>query len=138
MKKLLAILPILFLVFDSIAQQTEDDPAVGGTWRTFGEYKTADTKNLKEIKTLTTISGTVINVSWCEEDCLTILLKTKDENTVLIGTKDYGFAVPKNIVHKKIIVQGYEIATLKANKKLEQKAFQKEVHIAATGIKIFD
>src|ERR1035437_7690055 len=113
MKKLLFILPVFFFTLAVNAQQTY----IG---KTFGNYKGTGIiipetdRPTKPINGQTTVTGIVVKVGWCEEDCLTILVKKDDGTTVTIGTKDYGFAVPQKIVGKKIIVEGIESAKLHA------------------------
>jgi len=85
------------------AQQTEDEVYIG---KKYGNFKgTAiiipDTDKPKPVNGPTAVTGIVLRVSWCEEDCLTILLKKADGSTLTIGTKDYGFKVPQKLVGKK-------------------------------------
>ncbi len=138
MKKLQFIVAVLFLSLQGIAQQTEDDPSVGGHSRTFGKFKGTPAANLNTLKGQVLITGTVISVSWCEEDCLTVLVKTNTGNIVSIGTKDNAFSVPKNIAGKKITIEGYEQAKLTINKKVDKNQRQKDIQVAATGIKIYE
>jgi hypothetical protein len=77
-------------------------------------------------------------VEWCEDDCLTIWVKKDDGTTIATGTKDYGFAVPKEIVGKKIIIESIEPAKLIKEKKVVKKEYQKDIQIAATGLRIFN
>ncbi|MDP3360114.1 MAG: DUF4920 domain-containing protein [Lutibacter sp.] len=149
MKKLLQILPFILFALSVNAQQTEDDIYVGKS-KTFGNYKGTDIinvnskpllgldRNAKQIKGQSNITGTVVKVDWCEEDCLTMWVQKDDGTTVAVGTKDYGFTVPKDIVGKRIIIEGIEPAKLIREKKTVKKAYQKDIQIAATGIKIFD
>ena len=136
MKKLLFILPVFFLALTMNAQQTEDDVYVG-KGKTFGNYKGADTRNTKPVKGQINITGTVVKVDWCEDDCLTVWVKKDDGTIVSVGTKDYGFTVPKNIVGKRIAIEGIEPAKLIPEKKILKKEYQKDIQIAATGIRIF-
>jgi hypothetical protein len=138
MKKIWIILTVLFFALNTNAQILEDDASVGGKSVTFGKYRGVDIKFAKPIKGQVTIKGTVVNVSWCEEDCLTVLVKTNDGTTITVGTKDYGFSIPKGIAGKKIIVEGIETASLTINKKTVKKEYQKDIQIAATGIKIYE
>jgi hypothetical protein len=139
MKKLLIIgFVLLFLALNVKAQQTEDDVSVGGTSKTFGIYKGNIAKNVKPIKGQIVITGTVVNVSWCEEDCLTILVKTSDGKLVTVGTKDNNFSVPKNIAGKKIMIEGMEATKAGITKNQVNRALQKDIQIAATGLKIFE
>jgi hypothetical protein len=136
MKKLLQILPLIFYVVVANAQQTEDDIYVGKS-RTFGNYRGTDIKTAKQ-KGQSIVTGTVVKVDWCEDDCLTVWVKKDDGSTVSIGTKDYGFTVPKKIVGKRIIIEGIEPAKYITGKKTVKKQYQKDIQIAATGIRIFD
>lgn len=118
------------------AQQTEDDIYVGKS-RTFGNYRGADITTTKQMKGQLVIKGIVAKVDWCEEDCLTVWVKKDDGSTVSVGTKDYGFTVPKNIVGKRIIIEGIEPAKFITVKKAVKKEYQKDIQIAATGVRIF-
>lgn len=131
------MLPLIFLTLIVNAQQTEDDIYVGKS-RTFGNYRGADVTPAKQVKGRLIITGTVVKVDWCEEDCLTVWVKKDDGSTVSVGTKDYGFTVPKKIVGKRIIIEGIERAKYNAEKKTVKKEYQKDIQIAATGIRIFD
>ena len=136
MKKLLQILAMIFLTHVVNAQQTEDDIYVGKN-RTFGKYRGADIKTAKQ-KGQFIIRGTVVKVDWCEDDCLTVWIKKDDGSILSVGTKDYGFTVPKNIVGKRIIIEGIEPFKYIATKKTVKKEYQKDIQVAATGIRIFD
>jgi hypothetical protein len=139
MKNMWIILATVFFAVNVNAQILEDDASMGGKSVTFGKYRGADIKFAKPMKgQIIIIKGTVVNVSWCEEDCLTILVKTNDGTNITIGTKDYGFSIPKGIAGKKIIVEGIETASLTINKKTVKKEYQKDIQIAATGIKIYE
>jgi hypothetical protein len=132
MKKLLQILPFILFALSVNAQQTEDDIYVG-KGKTFGNYKETDTRTTKPINGQLTITGTVVKVDWCEDDCLTIWVKKDDGTTIAVGTKDFGFTVPKNITGNSIIIEGIVPAKLI----LEKKERQKDIQIAATGVRIF-
>ena len=136
MKKLLFILPVLFLTLTVNAQQTEDDVYVG-KGKTFGNYRGTEIKNTRPVKGQLNITGTVVKVDWCEEDCLTMWVKKDDGTIVSVGTKDSGFAIPKAIVGKKIIIEGIDPAKLITEKKTLKREFQKDIQFAATGLKIF-
>jgi hypothetical protein len=136
MKKLLQILPLILITLAVSAQQTEDDIYVGKS-RTYGNYRGADIKTAKPMKGQSIITGIVVKVDWCEEDCLTVWVKKDDGTTISVGTKDYGFTVPKKIIGKRIIIEGVEPAKLIPEKKVIKKEYQKDVQIAATGIRIF-
>ena len=137
MKKLLFILPVFFFSLAVNAQQTEDDIYVG-KGKMFGKYKGADTRNTKPVKGQINITGTVVKVDWCEDDCLTVWVKKDDGTIVSVGTKDYGFTIPKAIVGKRIIIEGIDPAKLISEKKTLKREFQKDIQIAATGIRIFN
>lgn len=137
MKKLLFTLFVLFIAISSYAQQTEDDVYVGKS-RTFGNYKGTDIKNTKQIKGSPIITGTVVKVGWCEDDCLTIWVKKEDGTILSVGTKDNGFTVPKDIVGKRIIVEGYESDKPIREKKTKKKENQEDIQFLATGMKFFD
>lgn len=138
MKKIFVIAPILFLALSGICQTVSKNAAPAGKSSIFGKYIGPDNKNSTPVKGQVVITGIVINVSWCEEDCFTILVKTNTGNIVTVGTKDYGFTVPKIITGKKISIEGIELAKLTATKKADKKEYQKDIQVAATGIKIYD
>jgi hypothetical protein len=137
MKKLLFTLPIIFLVLVVNAQQTEDDVYVGKA-RTFGNYRGTGLGYSKPMKGQIVLTGTVIKVDWCEEDCLTILVKKEDGTTITVGTKDYGFRVPKGIVGKKIIIEGIEPAKRIIDKNTVKKTYQTDIQFAASGLKLLN
>ncbi|HSN61579.1 MAG TPA: hypothetical protein VLR49_11640, partial [Ferruginibacter sp.] len=63
----------------------------------------------------------------------------KDDGTIVsVGTKENCFTVPKNIVGKRIIIEGTNPGKYVTEKKTVKKENQKTVQIAATGIRIFD
>ncbi len=136
MKKTLFILPVLFFTFAVNAQQTEDDIYVG-KGKTFGNYKGTAMGNTKPIKGQLNITGKVVKVEWCEDDCMTIWVKKDDGTIVTVGTKDNGFMVPKNIVGKRIAIEGIEPSILIPEKKMVKKELQKDIQIAATGVRVF-
>ena len=135
MKKLLFILPVFFFGLTANAQQTEDDIYVG-KGKTFGSYKGTEIKNTRPVKGQLNITGTVVKVDWCEEDCLTMWVKKDDGTIVSVGTKDSGFTIPKEIVGKKIIIEGIDPAKLITEKKTLKREFQKDIQFAATGLRI--
>ncbi|HEY0355706.1 MAG TPA: DUF4920 domain-containing protein [Flavisolibacter sp.] len=137
MKKILLLSAVTFLILTGNAQQTEDDIFVGKS-RTFGNYRGTDVNTAKQIKGRIIITGVVEKTGWCEEDCITVWVKKEDGSTVSVGTKEYGFTVPKNIVGKKIIIEAAEPATYTTQKKKVKKEYQKDIQVAATGIRIFD
>jgi len=145
MKKLKSILPVLFLSFALNAQQTEDEVYIG-KGKTFGNYKTTGIiipetdKTAKAKNGPTTVTGIVVSVGWCEEDCLTILVKQDDGTTVTVGTRDNGFNVPKKIAGRKIIVEGKDAGQISGGRKRKdaKKDDQKDIQFAATGIMVID
>ena len=137
MKKLLFILPVLFFTLAVNAQETE---IYAG--KKFGNFKgiiiPETDRNAKPLNGQTALTGVVVTVSWCEEDCLTILLKKADGTTITIGTKDYGFTVPKKIAGRKIIVEGMESVGMIRERRTVKKDYQKDIQFVATGIKVID
>lgn len=149
MKKLLFILPVFFFGLSVNAQQTEDDVYVGKS-RTFGNYKGTSIvydnskplpvmdRNVKQIKGQSTVTGIVVKVDWCEDDCMTVWVKKDDGTTISVGTKDYGFTVPKDIVGKRINIEGIDPARTIRQRKTVTKEYQKDIQFVATGIKVMD
>ena len=137
MKKVLQILPLIFLTLTAGAQQTEDDIYVG-KGRTFGNYRGTDIRTAEPMKGQSIITGTVVKVDWCEEDCLTVWVKKDDGTIVSVGTKDYGFTVPKKIVGKRISIEGIVQPAPAGEKKMIKKEYQKNIQLVATGIKILN
>lgn len=135
--KILFILPFFFFSIAVNAQQTEDDIYVGKS-RTFGNYSGTDIRNSKPIKGLSSLGGIVVKVEWCEEDCWTIWVKKDDGIIVAVGTRDYGFSVPKEIVGKRIIIEGIKPDKLNRERKIVKKEYQKDIQFAATGIRVFN
>jgi hypothetical protein len=137
MKKLLFILPALFFTFALNAQQTEDEVYVG---KKYGNYKGTGIiipetdRTVKPVKGQTTLTGIVVKVGWCEEDCLTIVVKKADGTSVTVGTKDNGFTVPKKIVGNKIIVEGIDPAKRVRERRTIKTDYQKDIQFAASGI----
>ena len=137
MKKLLLILPVILFALAVQAQQTEDEVYVG---KKYGNFKgkgiiIPDTdRKVKPVNGQTTLSGIVVEVGWCEEDCLTILLKKADGTTVTIGTKDYGFRVSKKLVGQKIVVEGVDPDKLPRERRTIRPDYQKNIQLAASGI----
>ena len=145
MKKLRLILPVFFFTIALNAQQTEDEVYIG-KGKTFGNYKGTAIiipdvgKGTKPTNVQTTITGIVVKVGWCEEDCLTILVKKDDGTTVTVGTRDYGFTVPQKIVGRKIIIEGIDGGQISGGRKRRdvKKDAQQDIQFAATGIKVID
>ena len=137
MKKIFLLSTLTFSILLGNAQQTEDDIYVGKS-RTFGNYRGTDVKTAKPQKGQVIITGVVEKLGWCEEDCITVLVKKDDGTTVSVGTKENGFTVPKNIAGKRIIIEGTLPARYTNPKKGVKKEHQENIQIAATGIMIFD
>jgi hypothetical protein len=139
MKKLLFMLPLLFITVALHAQQTEDEVYIG---KKYGNYKGTgiiipDTdRKAKPLNGPATITGIVIQVDWCEKDCRTILVKKEDGTTVTVGTSDHDFTVSKKLVGKKIIIEGTDPALQVREKKLGRSNYQKNIQFAASGILI--
>jgi hypothetical protein len=133
MKRILFFVITFLFTGAAVAQQTEDDIYVGKA-RTFGNYKgTAAFSKLP--KGASVITGTIVEVSWCEDDCRTILVKKTDGTMITVGTADYGFKIPKNIKGKKIIIEGVEPGKQLIDKK---KSGQQNIQFAASGLKLLD
>ncbi len=140
MKKLLLILTSFLLTIALHAQgtQTEDEVYIG-KGKTFGNYNGRGIiipdfgRKAKSINGQTTLSGLVIKVEWCEEDCRTLSVKKDDGTIVKVGTKDYGFTVPKNIVGRKITLDGSMVVGGR-----KRRDYQQDIQYAATGIMVID
>lgn len=139
MKKLLLIMAAFLFTHGVNAQgtQTEDEVYIGKS-KTFGNYKGTGIiipdvgLKGKPYNGPGTLTGIVVKVDWCEEDCRTIMVKKDDGTTVTVGTRDYGFTVPKNIVGRKIILDGSMVSG--DRKRRDQQGIQ----YAATGLKVLD
>jgi len=140
MKSLLFIMAAFFFTLSVNAQgtQTEDEVYIG-KGKTFGNYKRSDTKPINGQLALT---GTV--VSGCKRDCCNKKQTScsfnllKDDGTILtVGTTDFEFTVPKELIGKRIIVEGVDVTTsyIRRRKTINQN-YQKDIQFAATGIKI--
>jgi len=139
MKKLLFILPLFFLTLAVNAQQTEDEVYIGkkyGNFKGTGIIIPETDRKIKPVNGQTTLTGIVLAVGWCEDDCLTISVKKDDGTTVTVGTKDYGFTVSKKIVGRRISIEGIESGTFIRERKTLKKEYQKDVQLVATGIKV--
>jgi len=135
MKSLLFIMAAFLFTHAVNAQgtQTEDEVYIG-KGKTFGNYKRFDTKPINGQLALT---GTV--VSGCKRDCCNKKQTScsfnllKDDGTIVtVGTKDYGFTVAKNIVGRKITLDGSMVAGGRKRRD------QQDIQYAATGIKVID
>lgn len=153
MKKLLFILPAVFFILAVNAQQTEDEVHVGSypKGKTFGNYKNAGIiipdvdRGAKPVDGIKTLSGTVTGI--CTRDCCnkkasscTITLKNTDGVLTTIGTRDYGFTVPNEIIGHTINVEGITPASLISDRRRREvkKDYQKDIQFAATGIMVID
>ncbi len=143
MKKLLFIWAVFFLSLPVNSQQTEDEVYVG---KKYGNYKGTgiiipDTdRKVKPVNRPTAITGIAVTIGWCEEDCLTILVKKDNGTTITVGTRDYGFTVPKKLEGKKIIVEGIDAGQISGvikNREVK-KDYQKNIQFAASGILVID
>lgn len=143
MKKLLFILTIVTLNLAAYAQQTEDNIHTGKAI-TYGNYlgtpidspkpiSNPDTK-VKPTNGSSTLTGIVVKVGWCEDDCIIFWLKKDDGTTVAVGTKDSGFTVPKKIVGKRILIEGIDSARRMPEKTKMKTVYQKDIQFAASGI----
>lgn len=142
MKKLLFILTAMFITFSVFAQQTEDEVYVG-KGKTFGNYKGTAIiipdvgKNSKPTDVPRSITGVVIDNG--PADSLTngglrsIKLKKDDGTIITVGTKDYGFTVPRNLVGRRITIEGDMVAGGR-----KRRDYQKDIQFAATGIIVID
>lgn len=139
MKSLLFILAAFLFTHALNAQgtQTEDEVYVG-KGKTFGNYKGTGIiipdvgLKGKPYNGPATLTGIVVKVDWCEEDCRTIIVKKDDGTTVIVGTRDYGFTVPKNIVGRKITLDGSMVSGGR------KRSDQQDIQFAATGLKVLD
>src|SRR5688500_1402011 len=114
MKKLLLLLPVLFVSI-VLCAQTEDEVYIG-KGRTFGNYKSGNIRpvngQINPVSGLKTVTGTIVGA--CKRDCCNRKLTScfldiqTGDSLVRIGTRDNGFSVPKEMVGKKIVVEGTE------------------------------
>jgi hypothetical protein len=152
MKKLLFILLPVFFFTLAVNAQTEDEIYIG-KGKTFGNYNGKGIiipdfgRNAKPVMGQTTVTGIVTGVVVGREgdrDTLTgkrsgqysFTLKQNDGIIILIGTRDYGFTIPKNLVGRKITVEG--IDAISGRKRMTAQENQKNIQFAATGIKVID
>ena len=138
MKKLLIFLPVLLVTLVSSAQYKVDPIRVGTKYGNFRGYEN-DTKTKPAVGELT-VTGTIVSTG--EQNCInnkctvnSITIKTNNSTSLIIGTKDYGFVLPGNIVGIKIIAEGIDPANRDHEKRGEDKTYQKDIQFAATGIK---
>lgn len=146
MKKLLIILPVLFLSLALGAQQTEDEVYIG-KGKTFGNYKGTGIiipdfgRETKPISGQATITGMVLGI--CKKDCCnnkrtacSVDVKKDDGSTVTVGTKNSGFTVPKEIAGKTISVEGKDASQISGGRK--RRDVQPGIQFAATGIMVIE
>lgn len=147
MKKLLMILSLFFFAFALHAQQTEDEVNIGlYKGKTFGRYTgpsiTIPDADLAEKKSsgLRLVTGVVTNITLCEGGCMVLSVKRDDSTIVNIGTKDFGFKVPKNILGHRISVEGVTPEYVISDRKRREgpKNYQRDIQFAATGILVID
>jgi hypothetical protein len=135
MKKLLFILPVLFLAFTSNAQQTEDEIYVG---KKFGNYKSADTRPIDGQQTITGVvmrSGSGSGVQDSLKDgrgFYSFNLKKEDGTVLTIGTRDNGFTVPRTIDGHTISVQGKDAGQISGRRRRDG------VQFTAIGVMVID
>ena len=151
MKKLLPLLSAVFISMAVNAQgtQTEDEIYIG-KGKTFGKYTgrsvttpvtdktTKSTVTNPTILTGIVLSGGVISNS---ADSLkstpgslySFNLKKDDGAIILVGTSDYDFNVPKELIGRSVSVEGLSSATLIERKR---RSVQKDIQFAAIGVMV--
>ena len=139
MKKLLFILTLFFFSIAVNAQPTDVIPASGATYGNFRDFE----NNAKIIpgNGEITIMGLVINRG--ELHCVynkctvtSITIQREDGTTLVIGTSDHNFSVPRYIVGKKIRVEGIDIRKGEPVRRNPRTENQKDIQFAATGVKV--
>lgn len=157
MKKLLLVMPLFFFAAAINAQQTEDEIHIGGypKGKTFGDYK--GTSIIipdvdKTIKTVTILTGVVVRsktVMGGDADSLTrkgggglnsFNLKLDDGSIIRIGTMDFGFNVPPEIIGHRISLEAVTPSSLISGreKKTVRKNYQQDIEYAATGLLVLN
>jgi hypothetical protein len=157
MKKLLLILPLFFFAVAINAQQTEDEVHVGSypKGKTFGNYK--GTSIIipdvdKTAKSVTILSGIVVRsrtVTGGDADSLTrkdggglnsFDLKLDDGSVIKIGTNDFGFNVPPEIIGHRISLEAVTPASLISGRerKTVRKNYQQDIEYAAIGLLVLN
>ena len=152
MKKLLFILSVVSITMAVNAQQTEDEIYIG-KGKTFGKYtgrsvtttETGKTTN-KTVTNPTILTGIVVSGGEISpvQDSLknkpgslySFNLKKDDGTVVAVGTRDYEFTVPKELIGKNVSIEGLTSATLLNERK--RRSVQKDVEFAAIGILVTD
>jgi len=136
MKKLLIILTASLFTLSVNAQgtQTEDEVYIG-KGRTFGNYRTADSR---PIDGQITITGMVIPGGVLTGDSMkgrsafyAFKLRKDDGTVILVGTKDYGFTIPRTIEGHIISIQGIDASQVAGRKR-------RDIGFAAIGIMVID
>ncbi len=141
MKKLLSMLSFLLFSMAVNAQgtQTEDEIYIG-KGKTFGNYRTTDTKPIDGQKSIT---GEVVGI--CKRDCCnkntttcTIQVKTNDGNIIMVSTAGKEFAMPKKIVGQTIIVEGKDAGQVSGGRKRRElkNDVSQDIQFNATGVKV--
>ena len=109
MKKILFLPALFFTVFINAQETQTEDEVYIGKGKTFGNYKSIDTK---PVKGQVTMRGTV--VSACKRDCCNNKRTTcsfdvqghSGDSLVTVDAKNFAPPVPKTIVGRQIIVEG--------------------------------
>ena len=117
--------------------QTEDEGYIG-KGKTFGNYTGKGIiipevdRKIKQVDVQQIISVKVLNAC-CDTSLTSITLKKDDGTIVTVGTRDFGFTVPKNIVGRYITIEGENTSGGR-----KRRDYQKDIQFAATGIKVLD
>ena len=151
MKKVLSFIIAVLFSLVSIAQKPAVSGVVYGEVKDKGQVVSIDKleSNLKENKYEGKITGKVVEV--CQAMGCWVKLEKADGSTVLVNAKDHGFTMPKDIVGKKVIVDGeataetvsekmrkhYAADAGKNKEEIEKiKGPSKELTISANGVKV--
>ncbi|MEJ0103038.1 MAG: DUF4920 domain-containing protein [Bacteroidota bacterium] len=144
----------ILVIFFSIAVRAQEAAVPGvvyGEVKDKGQVITIDKleSNLKENKFEGKITGKVAEV--CQAMGCWVKLQKSDGSTILVKAKDHGFAMPKDIVGKDVVIDGeatvkevsekmrrhYAEDAGKTKEEIEKiKGSSKEVTIAANGVKV--
>jgi len=152
MKKLLFILSAALITTAMNAQQTEDEIYIG-KGKTFGKYTgrsiiipDTDKTPKNTVTNPTILTGIVVSGGEISnvQDSLknkpgslySFNLKKDDGTIVAVGTRDYEFTVPKELIGKNVSIEGLTSATLLTERK--RRSVQKDVQFAAIGILVTD
>ncbi|SRR5258706_10588128 len=144
----------ILVIFFSIAVKAQEAAVPGvvyGEVKDKGQAISIDKleSNLKENKFEGKITGKVAEV--CQAMGCWVKLQKADGFTILVNAKDHGFAIPKDIVGKNVVIDG-EATVKEVTKKMRRhyaedagktkeeiekiKGSSKEVTIAANGVKV--